>query len=46
MTKRNVKWCKWEDVGWSKPFMNSRKKVGDRTEPCGTPEVIVMGEEQ
>ena len=26
--------------------MNKRKRVGDRTEPCGTPEFIDLGEEQ
>ncbi len=26
--------------------MNNRKKVGDRTEPCGTPQLISLGEEQ
>ncbi len=26
--------------------MNSRKRVGDRTEPCGTPVLIGLGEEQ
>ena len=26
--------------------MNNRIRVGDRTEPCGTPLLIVLGEEQ
>ncbi len=26
--------------------MNKRKRVGDRTEPCGTPLLIGLGEEQ
>ncbi len=27
-------------------LMNKRKRVGDRTEPCGTPLLIGLGEEQ
>ncbi len=27
-------------------LMNNRKRVGDRTEPCGTPLFIGLGEEQ
>ena len=27
-------------------LMNNRKRVGDRTEPCGTPLLINLGEEQ
>ncbi len=27
-------------------FMNNRKRVEDRTEPCGTPVLIGLGEEQ
>ncbi len=27
-------------------LMNKRKRVGDRTEPCGTPMLIGLGEEQ
>ncbi len=26
--------------------MNKRKRVGDRTEPCGTPLLIGLGEEK
>ena len=26
--------------------MNNRNRVGDRTEPCGTPLLIGLGEEQ
>ncbi len=29
-----------------KSYMNKRKRVGDRTEPCGTPLLIGLGEEQ
>ncbi len=29
-----------------KSLMNKRKRVGDRTEPCGTPLLIGLGEEQ
>ncbi len=27
-------------------MMNNRKRVGDRIEPCGTPLLIGLGEEQ
>ncbi len=27
-------------------LMNKKKRVGDRTEPCGTPLLIGLGEEQ
>ncbi len=27
-------------------MMNKRKRVGERTEPCGTPLLIGLGEEQ
>ncbi len=35
-----------EQFGMERSLMNNRNRVGDRTEPCGTPLLIGLGEEQ
>ena len=35
-----------EEVWFRIPLMNNRKRVGDRTDPRGTPLLIDLGEEQ
>ncbi len=54
LLSKEVEKCKVESSAceWIGPFvmerslMNNRKRVGDRTEPCGTPLLIGLGEEQ
>ncbi len=54
LLSKEVEKCKVESSAyeWIRQFvterslMNKRKRVGDRTEPCGTPLLIGLGEEQ
>ncbi len=55
LLSKEVEKCKVESSAYKwighfvterRSLMNKRKRVGDRTEPCGTPLLIGLGEEQ
>ncbi len=54
LLSKEVEKCKVESSAYEwigefvteRSLMNKRKRVGDRTEPCGTPLLIGLGEEQ
>ncbi len=55
LLSNEVKKCKVESSAYEwigqfvterRSLMNKRKRMGDRTEPCGTPLLIGLGEEQ
>ncbi len=54
LLSKEVEKCKVESSAYEwrgkfvtrRSIMNNRKRVGDRTEPCGTPLLIGLGEDQ
>ncbi len=54
LLSKEVEKCKVESSAYERigqfvterSIMNKRKRVGERTEPCGTPLLIGLGEEQ